>query len=542
MARNDSWLVATNLHYALPNGRELYRGLELSLGPGITALIGENGAGKTTLAAQLAGVIPADSSIHIQRHGRIGYLQQQTIRPEPGTRLVDFLGCSSLFTALRRIENGEGEIADFEIAEGNWDHPARLATLLSNLGLAFLEPFSLIDKLSGGELARLALLRVLYHDPGHLILDEPGNHLDREWRTQLIDLLRSFPGGILLISHDRQMLELADTLLDLGSWGLRSFSGRYAEYREQRKALQEKQQRDIEMEQRRLQQQRREAQRDLEKHQRRAAKGKAARRSRSQSILILNLQEERSERTQGRLRQLAEVRLQRANERLASAEAKKDEKGCAQLAVAGVAMSGGVRPILHCENVHYRYQSAQPLIEGFALQLAAGERIELRGPNGSGKSTLLRILSGELTAQGGEVQRRVPLARLDQHLSLLTLHYDAVENFRYLAPGLELYEYYARLAAMGLPRERTSFPVTALSGGEQVRLALACLLLGPEPAELLLLDEPSNHLDLIATEELESALRAYPGALIVVSHDDRFLQQIGISRVIDISPAGESLE
>lgn len=538
MARNDSWLVATNLHYALPNGRELYRGLELSLDSGITALIGENGAGKTTLAAQLAGVIPADSSIYIQRHGRIGYLQQQTIRPEPGARLVDFLGCSSLFAALRRIENGEGEFADFEIAEGNWDHPAQLATLLSNLGLAFLEPFTLINKLSGGELARLALLRVLYHDPDHLILDEPGNHLDREGRARLIDLLRDFPGGILLISHDRQMLELADTLLDLGPWGVRSFSGRYAEYREQRKALLEKQQRDIEMEQRRLQQQRREAQRDLEKHQRRAAKGKAARRSRSQSTLILNLQEERSERTQRRLRHKAEDRLQRANERLASAEAKKDETGRAQLAVAGVAISGGVRPILHCENVHYRYQPSQPLIEGIALQLAVGERIELRGPNGSGKSTLLKILSGELAAQSGEVQRRVPLARLDQHLSLLTPDHDAVEHFRHLVPGLELHEYYARLVAMGLPRERAGLPVTALSGGERVRLALACLLLGPEPAELLLLDEPTNHLDLMATEELESALRAYPGALIVVSHDDRFLQQIGASRVVEISAAG----
>lgn len=538
MVRNNSWLVATNLHYVLPNGRELYRGLELSLGPGITALIGENGAGKTTLAAQLAGVIPADSSTHIQRHGRIGYLHQQTIRPKPGSRLVDFLGCTSLFTALRRIENGEGESTDFEIAEGNWDRSARLASLLSSVGLPFLEPFASIDNLSGGELARLALLRVLYHDPDHLILDEPGNHLDREGRAQLIDLLCRFSGGVLLVSHDRQMLGLAEALLDLGAWGLRHFSGSYTNYREQRRALQEKQQRDIEMEQRRLQQQRREAQRDLEKHQRRAAKGKAARRSRSQSTLILNLQEERSERTQGRLRQLAEDRLQRASERLVGAKAKKDETGRAQLAVARVAVSGSVRPIMYCENVHYRYQRSLPLIEGFALQLAVGERIELRGPNGSGKSTLLRILSGELAAQSGEVQRRVPFARLDQHLSLLTPHYDAVENFRHLAPGFELHEYYARLAAMGLPRERVGLPITALSGGEQVRLALTCLLLGPEPAELLLLDEPTNHLDLVATEELESVLREYPGALMVVSHDDQFLQQIGISRVVDISSVG----
>lgn len=539
MARNDSWLVATNLHYVLPNGRELYRGLELSLGSGITALIGENGAGKTTLAAQLAGIIPAESSTNIQRHGRIGYLRQQTVRPERGSRLVDFLESASLFTALGRIENGEGENADFEMAEGNWDRPARLASLLNSVGLPFLEPFSCIDNLSGGELARLALLQVLYGDPDHLILDEPGNHLDREGRGQLIDLLRGFPGGILLISHDRQLIELANTLLDLGPWGVRSFSGSYAEYREQRKALQEKQQRDIEIEQRRVQQQQREAQRNLEKHQRRASKGKAARRSGSQSTLILDMQAERSERTRGRLRHLAEDRLRHANERLANVEAKKDEANRAQLAVAGVSVSGGVRPILHCENVCYRYQESQPLIEGFSLQLAVGERLELRGPNGSGKSTLLRILSGELAAQSGEVYSRVPLARLDQHLSLFFLQQDAVENFLRLAPGLALHEYYARLVAMGLPRERANLPVAALSGGEQVRLALACLLLGPEPAQLLLLDEPSNHLDLVATEVLENALHAYPGALIVVSHDDRFLQQVGISRVIDMPATGD---
>jgi ATPase subunit of ABC transporter with duplicated ATPase domains len=290
----------------------------------------------------------------------------------------------------------------------------------------------------------------------------------------------------------------------------------------------------IEVERRQLQQQRREAQRNLEKHQKRNAMGRSLRRSGSQSTLLLDRQAERSERTAGRLRHLAERRLEQANDRVQTAQGRHHPGGRARLDLSGIAVRGGSRPILHCDSLQFRFRSERPLIEKFSLQLAAGERLVLSGPNGSGKSTLLRLIAGELEPQGGELQCKVPLARLDQHLSLLASQQDALENFRRLAPGLAPHDYYARLDAVGLPRGRLNLPARRLSGGERVRLALASLLLGAEPAHLLLLDEPTNHLDLIATEALEEALQGYRGALIVVSHDERFLAQLGIERTVEL--------
>lgn len=534
MAHSKHWLIASNLCYRLPDGRELYSGLDFSLGSGITALIGENGVGKSTLAAQLAGTLPLDTHDRIVRRGLIALLTQQRARPHVGCRLAEFLGRELQFRSMQRIESGEGTLEDFDVAADAWILPARLTALFDRFNLPSVKPSATLDGFSGGELARLALVRLLMDEPDHLILDEPGNHLDREGRDGLISFLQEFSGGILLVSHDRELIGLADNLLDLGPWGVHRFHGALGAYREQKRQLRQRQQEVIAAEGRRLKLERAEAQRNVEKHRRREAMGKAQRQSRSQSTLLLDRQAQRSENTLGRLRQLARDRLDKAGERLQSAKECYDAEGSMQLALEQITLSGGSRPVLHAEALRFGYVQARPLFENLSLQLMQGQRVALGGPNGSGKSTLLKVLSGEVAPLAGKVHRRVAVARLDQHLSIVDECESGLGNFRRHAASLSLHECYARLDALGLPPERLDLPVRALSGGERVRLAIASLLLVADQAEVLLLDEPTNHLDLVATEALEQALQHYPGAIVVVSHDSSFVEQIGVDQRIDL--------
>lgn len=522
------WLHARNLTYALPDGRALFSNLELVLHHGACALVGRNGIGKSVLARLLAGQLPPTQG-HIERHGSIAYVAQR--RSAGRGSVAQLLGCAPRLAALQRIAAGSCAPEDFDAVGNDWDLPQRLQQWFIRFGLDPLALHADNRQLSGGELARLDLIAALWREPDHLILDEPSNHLDGTARRHLAEFIAQWRGGLLLVSHDRTLLEGVQAIHHLDSLGLHRYGGNYGFYAATRRQEQETLATQIAQGKVALRRDQREQRAVLERQQQRLARGKRARRSANQAKVLLDHKEERSAHTLGRLADAHTARVQRQAERLQALERQREVITDLRLELPAPPVSG-TRTVIEVEGLWFGYD--QPLLRDIELRILQGERCALRGANGSGKSTLLHLLTGALQPARGTVRVSLPWALIDQHTTLLDAAQSPLENFRRLAPGLRESDYHHRLARLRLDALCATVPVRQLSGGERLKTALACALLGPAPSPLLLLDEPTNNLDLDALAALEAALGEYQGTLLVISHDAYFLDAIGITRTVTL--------
>ena len=411
-----------DVSFVLPDGRPLFADLNETLDATRTGLVGRNGVGKSVLARILAGLQPPTTG-HCARSGPVHYLAQR-VTPPPGSTVADLAGVAESLAALARIEAGGAAGADFERVGDRWDLRERLQAALRRAGLPWLDPATPAARLSGGQAMRVALAGALLSEADFLILDEPSNHLDRPGRLALIDQLRAWPRGLLVISHDRRLLGDMERILELSPQGLRRYGGDYRFYAE-RKA-EEHAQAEQTLARRKHERRREEAalRQQQERQQRRRARGDRHGKQANQARVLLDGQKERSEHSTGKLR-----------------------------------------------------------------RQHAATRERLRAANRGAADSDLRM----------------------------------------------------RLAQLGLDADTIAAPRASLSGGERLKAALACVLYADPPPRLLLLDEPANHLDLPSLNALETLLRAYRGALVVVSHDDAFLARLGLTHELAATDEGWSL-
>lgn len=506
------------LGFALPGRDPVFEKLETSFSVGRHALVGRNGSGKSLLGQILAGRIEPTHG-HVTRHAELGYLPQRW--PAFGGSIAAALGVEHKLQALRRIEAGSVDPADFQALADDWTVHERarrwleLAALPSDLARPW-------ESLSGGERVRLQLTEMFERDQHFLILDEPGNHLDRRGRAWLRERLQAHAGGYLLISHDRSLLDDVESIDELSPQGLRRYGGDYAAYAARRDA-------DRQAAERQLDQTRREQKmldrKQHEERQRLAQQQQKAKRERvnaNMPTILLDRRKQRSEDTGARLLTSQRAQQSRQHELLAQARTRVEVHRGQRFDLGEHAPT---RASLQLHDFIPPYGHDQPI----NLHLAPGERLYLHGDNGSGKSSLLAAITGQLLPRGGQLRRGERLLLIDQHYSLLDDQRSALENLRELSPGHEATRYREYLAGIGLRGERADLAVGALSGGERVKLALLVLDSAREPFDLLLLDEPDSHLDLDSRQLLEQALAAYRGSLILVSHDAELAAQAGIN-------------
>ncbi|WP_043114511.1 ATP-binding cassette domain-containing protein [Solimonas soli] len=524
MTIHDASIALHGVSHQLADGRWLFRDLHETFDMRPTGLVGRNGVGKTVLARILAGAITPTAG-RCERRGRAHYVGQQ-IAIAAGETVAGLAGLRPPLDALRRIEQGSTRAADFDVLGERWTIRDELRQELERAGLAHVGADTPAAQLSGGEATRVVLIGARLGGADLLILDEPSNHLDRDNRHALIAQLQRWPGGLIVVSHDRALLQAMQRIVELSSLGLRSYGGGYAFYAQA--SADQREHAAAELERRKHERRRTErallAQR--ERLDRRAARGAREAASANQAPILLGLRRSRSEASGGKLRaQQAVTRDALARQvRDAAAQVEADAPLLLFAPEANAARGAPIAALRAVRLPHLR--AATQYID---LTIAAGQRLGLVGANGSGKSTLLKVLAGERAPLAGTRELRVDSACLDQRLSLLDADRSIAEQLRAANARLDDGELRSRLALLGLDAERVQRPAASLSGGERMKAALALALYAERPAQLLLLDEPDNHLDLAARHALAAMLRQYRGALVIVSHDDDLLAELALT-------------
>ncbi|WP_338905108.1 ABC-F family ATP-binding cassette domain-containing protein [Streptomyces nigra] len=516
-------ISCTSLSFSWPDGSPVFEGLDVAFGPGRTGLVGVNGSGKSTLLKLIAGELtPADGVVRVA--GEIGYLPQN-VTLDTALRVDQALGIAGKRAALHAIEAGDVAEEHFETVGDDWDVEERALATLGELGLDHVELDRTIGEVSGGESVLLRLAALLLRRPDVLLLDEPTNNLDLYARRRLYAAVESWPGVMVVVSHDRELLDLVDQIADLRSGEISWYGGNYSAYEVALATEQEAAERMVRVAEADLRKQKRELIDAQVKLARRKRYGQKMWDQKREPKIVMGARKRAAQESAGKHRIMHEERLAEAKERLGDAvDAVRDDDEI-RVDLPYTAVPPG-RSVLALRELEVSYGARVP----GGLDVHGPERIALVGRNGAGKTTLLRTIAGELAPVAGEVTAHVPLRFLPQRLDVLDDTVSVVDNVARFAPGAGNNRIRAQLARFLFRGARADQLAETLSGGERFRAALAALMLAEPAPQLLMLDEPTNNLDMASVRQLTSALESYEGALIVASHDLPFLESIGITR------------
>ncbi|QEL16321.1 ABC-F family ATP-binding cassette domain-containing protein [Limnoglobus roseus] len=520
-------IILAELAYDTPDGTPLFADVGLTFGPVRTGLVGRNGVGKTTLLRLISGELRPRSG-RVSVNGRVAVLRQ-TVRPDPDQTIADRFGVTAALAVLRRAEQGEAR--DDELNDVDWALESRLAAALGRLGLD-VPPETPLATLSGGQQTRAGLAAIVFAEPDFLLLDEPTNNLDRDGRAAVMDLLAGWQSGAIVVSHDRALLDAMDAIVELTTLGVTRYGGNWTAYRELKAQELAAAQRTLADAEKQVADAARGAQATAERQARRNGAGRRKGLGGGTPRIVLGLMKDRAEDATGGNARLAERLREQAAAAAAAARETVEILQPLTVKLPPTNLPAG-KTVLRVEGLVAGYEPERPLIRDVTFAITGPERVAVTGPNGSGKTTLLAVLAGRLAPWSGTAEVMTPFTLLDQQVGVLDPGRSVRDNFRRLNPGADEQSCRAALAKFLFRSEAALQTVGTLSGGERLRAGLACVL-GAVPPPFLILDEPTNHLDVNSIEAVEAGLRAYDGALLVVSHDETFLHGIGVTRRIEL--------
>lgn len=520
-----STITLSRVTLTAPDGRTLVPNIDLNFASERTGLVGRNGVGKTTLLNLIAGDRSPGSGVTV--NGTVGVLRQ-SVQNTDGETIVDLFGARAAMALLQRAEAGQA--TSDELAGADWALEARITAALASVGLDLSIGTSLA-KLSGGQVTRVRLAALIVARPDTLVLDEPTNNLDRDGRTAVIHFLDDWRGGAIIVSHDRELLEGMDAIVELTSLGATRYGGNWSHYRRSKELELGAARRGLADAEKRLANLDRKAQDAAEAKARKDAGGRKKRAKGDMPRILSGARKDRSEDTGGERRRVTDRRRVQALEDSRIARSRIEILQPFTVDIPATQLPAG-RTVLQIDGVSAGYDPAIPILRDFSLSLSGPERVAIVGPNGSGKTTLLRLLGGQLQPWAGTVRVMTTFVVFDQTVGLLDPATSVLDNFRRINPAAGEMACRASLAQFMFRADAAEQTIASLSGGQLLRAGLACVLGGPVPPSLLIMDEPTNHLDVDSIETIEAGLRAYDGALLVVSHDETFLEAIGVSRKI----------
>lgn len=514
-----TFINVQQLRFLWPDGDQVFDGLDVVYSDGRTALIGDNGTGKSTLLRLVAGLLKPESG-SITASGLIEYLPQE-LPLRLGDTVSDLLGIADKRRALAAIEAGDVDEAHFNVIGEDWDFLDRSRVALDELGLDHVDFDRTVGTLSGGESMLVGLAGRLVRRPDVLLLDEPSNNLDGSARKRLYQAIRRFNGTLVVVSHDRALLEHVDAVGELHKGHIRVIEGNYSVYEEVIAAEQEAAARAVRDAKQDLTRQKKELIAARTQNDRGASSWRREQARGGTPKILLNAKKNAGEVSSAKLLNAKLEDVAEARERLDEAEESLRDDGGISVDLPETSVS------THRDIAIIKGLKVSDLYgEGLGLHLRGPERVAVTGDNGSGKTTLLRAIADAA---------RVPHGFLTQRLELLDDEASVLDNVRAKAPEADQSLLRTRLARFGMRRDSVFQQVSTLSGGQRLRAALATVLSSQPAPQLLLLDEPTNNLDMSSIRQLQQALTAFQGALVVVSHDEAFLEGLDLTRRVELT-------
>lgn len=525
-------VISQNLSYTHPDKEVLFSGVNFNLNSGQKmALVGNNGSGKSTLLKIVAKILqPSEGKILSDSEP---YLVPQIFGQFNHLTVAQALRVDQKTDALREILEGHVTEANLNLLNDDWAIEQRCREALDHWRLDHINLAQPMANLSGGQKTKVFLAGIRIHQPDLVLFDEPSNHLDNIGRELLYDLIGTTTATLLVVSHDRKLLNLLDAICELRPNAAVLYGGNYDFYAEQKRLESEALGHDIQNKEKALRKAKDKQRESIERQEKSDAKGKKKQEKAGVARIMMNTLRNNAENSTSKVKGVHVDKIDGIAQDLRELRTNVSRLDKMKLGLDHSTLHKG-KMLLAINEVNHGYDGHTLWKNNLNFQIASGERIALQGPNGSGKTTLIKLLLGEIEPQSGWLKRAaIESVYIDQEYSLidnnLTVYGQAVQSN---VSGLPEHEVKMRLNRFLFGSSDWDKSCAALSGGERMRLVLCSLTINSQPPDLIVLDEPTNNLDIQNIEILTAAINDYQGTLVVVSHDAVFLEQINIGRTI----------
>ena len=515
---NNSDLLFDNISFTVNNHEKI-------------TLIGANGIGKSTLLKIIAGELqPSNGELRINSDP---YYIPQIFGQYNHFTIAEALRVNHKLNAFREILNGNVSEENLTVLNDDWTIEERCDNALKYWQLSDLDLAEKIENLSGGQKTKVFLAGILIHEPELVLLDEPSNHLDKATRELLYNFIVTTNSSLIIVSHDRKLLNLLPTVYELSKRGITIYGGNYDFYTSQKEIENHALNQDLQSKEKALRKAKEKERETLERQQKLDARGKKKQEKSGVARIMMNTLRNNAENSSSKLKSVHVEKIDGISKELREIRSALPDIDQMKFGFDDSGLHRG-KILFKATDINFSYNDQLLWKKDVSLEITSGERIALNGLNGSGKTTLIKIILGKLSPKSGSVRIAENKAvYIDQDYSLITNElkvYDQAQQFN--VAGLEEHEIKMRLNRFLFHKEYWDKPCGTLSGGEKMRLMLCCLTISNESPDIIILDEPTNNLDIQNVEILTAAINEYQGTLIVVSHDESFLEQINIEKAI----------
>ena len=531
----DKEVLFSDLNFAISKGQKL-------------GLVGNNGCGKSTLLQIIAGQLSPSSGV-IVRPDDLYYIPQHFGQYDSLT-IAQALQIERKQQALHAILAGDVSNENFTILNDDWNIEERSIAALDLWGLGQFTLSYPMNLLSGGEKTRVFLAGMDIHHPSVILMDEPTNHLDSSGRQRLYDWVEKYRSTLLVVSHDRTLLNLLPEICELEKHQINYYGGNYEFYKEQKTLMQEALQQRIEEKEKALGIARKVARETAERRDKQNVRGEKSNIRKGVPRIVLNALQGKSEKSTSKLTGVHQEKAEKlTNERnqlrgsLSPTAALKTDFNSSSLHTGKILVTAKeINFSYHSNSINNDIQensiSKQQLWQApVSIQLKSGDRLRIEGANGSGKTTLLKLITGQLQPQEGTLTRTdFSYVYLNQEYSIIDDRNSILEQaYAFNSRNLPEHEIKIILNRYLFPASEWDKSCRKLSGGEKMRLAFCCLMISNNTPDMFILDEPTNNLDIQSIEIITATIKNYAGTVIAISHDNYFIQEIGVEQCILLS-------